>query len=91
MAAGKAVVAANVGGVPEAVLDGKTGLLVPAGDPESLAEGILSLLQHPEKARTLGEAGRQRVLERFSLKEMVGEMEAMYEKILQGGRQRCAG
>ena len=67
MAAGKAVVATNVGGVPEAVLAGETGLLVPARDPESLAEGILALLQDPEKTRTRGEAGRQRVLERFSL------------------------
>lgn len=90
MAAGKAVVATKVGGVPEAVLDGKTGLLVPAGDPEMLAERILSLLRDPEKARTLGDAGRQRVLECFSLKEMVRETEEMYERILQGGRWRCA-
>jgi len=86
MVEGKAVVATNVGGIPEAVLDGETGLLVPAGDPDTLAEGILSLLHDPEKARTLGEAGRQRVLDRFSLKKMVGETEEMYDRLLQGDR-----
>lgn len=90
MAAGKAVIAANVGGVPEAVLDGETGLLVPPGDPKMLAEGILSLLRDPEKARTLGGAGRRRVLDTFPLAKMVREIEDLYGTILRGGGRPCA-
>jgi glycosyltransferase involved in cell wall biosynthesis len=86
MAMGKAVVATNVGGNPEAVREGETGLLVPPRDPYALAEGILALLNDPEKARALGEAGRRRVLDRFPLKKMVGEIEEMYERLLRGER-----
>jgi glycosyltransferase involved in cell wall biosynthesis len=86
MAMGKAVIATDVGGIPEAVRDGETGLLVPPRDPDKLAEGILALLNEPEKARAMGEAGRRRVLDRFPLKKMVGEIEEMYERLLQGER-----
>jgi glycosyltransferase involved in cell wall biosynthesis len=67
MAAGLPVVASKVGGVPELVIDGGTGLLVPAGDPRSLAAAIESLLEDPLHARRLGEAGRARVAEHFDL------------------------
>lgn len=85
MAAGKAIVASDVGGIPEAVTDGETGLLVPPGDPERLAEGILALLGDPQRAETLGRAGRRRVLEHFPVTKMVGEIEEMYEELLRGG------
>lgn len=65
MAAGRPVVATAVGGTPEAVVDGETGLLVPPGDVDALAEAVDSLLAAPERARRLGEAGRRRVRERF--------------------------
>ena len=67
MAAGLPVVASNVGGVPELVIDGETGLLVPAGDPRSLAAAIERLLEDQSLARRLGEAGRSRVAEHFDL------------------------
>lgn len=57
------VVGARSGGIPDAVLDGKTGRLVPPGDPEALAEVLEELLSDPEEARRLGRAGRQRVLD----------------------------
>ena len=68
MAAGLPVVASAVGGIPEIVVDGETGLLVPAGvDPAPLAAAIAELLADPERRRQMGEAGRRRVEERFDL------------------------
>ncbi len=60
MAAGKAVVAARVGGVPEIVLDGETGLLVPGGDVPALAEALSHLAASPDLCAALGAAGRRR-------------------------------
>lgn len=91
MAAGKAVVATAVGGVPEAVEDGVTGLLVPPRSPDRLAEALLSLLENPPRARAMGEAGRRRVRADFPLAKMVGEIEDLYETILRGGVRPCAG
>lgn len=81
MAAGKPVVATSVGGTPEAVVDGETGLLVPARDSGALAEGMARLLARPAEARGLGEAGRRRVAERFGLEAMVQRHEALYERL----------
>jgi glycosyltransferase involved in cell wall biosynthesis len=67
MAAGLPVVASSVGGVPEAVVDGETGLLVPPGDPSSLAAALEQLLGDAELRRRLGQAGRSRVQESFDL------------------------
>jgi glycosyltransferase involved in cell wall biosynthesis len=67
MAAGLPVVATSVGGVPEVVVDGDTGLLVPPGDPSSLAAAIERLLADPALRRHLGEAGRRRITEHFDL------------------------
>jgi glycosyltransferase involved in cell wall biosynthesis len=70
MAARKAVVACAAGGVPEVVLSGETGTLVPPGDPQALAEAILALLQAPSTRQALGDAGRSRVAEQFTLKRL---------------------
>ncbi|HUP41709.1 MAG TPA: glycosyltransferase, partial [Thermoanaerobaculia bacterium] len=61
MAAGVPVVATAVAGMPLAVRDGETGLLVPEKDPRALAEAVAGLLDRPETARALGRAGRDRV------------------------------
>jgi glycosyltransferase involved in cell wall biosynthesis len=66
MATGIPVIATRGGGFPEIVQEGKTGLLVSRGDAEELAEAILRLLEDEDLSRSMGEAGRQRVLERFS-------------------------
>jgi L-malate glycosyltransferase len=87
MAAGRAVVASRVGGIPEVVLDGETGLLVPAGDPAALASAILSLLADPLRAARMGQAGRARVEAMFSLDRMVQETEAVYDELLAGKRR----
>ena len=82
MAAGKAVVASRVGGIPELVLDGETGLLVPAGDSAALASAISSLLADPARAARMGQAGRARVQALFSLDRMIRETEALYDELL---------
>ncbi len=66
MARGKPVIAAAVGGTPELVADGETGLLVPPRDVDALVRALDELLRDPERARLLGEAGRRRALEEFS-------------------------
>jgi len=82
MAAGKPVVATRGGGVPEIVLDGQTGVLVPMGDPQAMAEAILSLLDDPAAARRLGRMGRQRVGEHFTTALTARRVEAVYARLL---------
>lgn len=83
MAARAPVVATRVGGTPEAVEDGVTGLLVPARDAHALARAIGTLLADAELARRLGEAGRQRVAERFSIEEMVRRTGQLYSTLVE--------
>jgi glycosyltransferase involved in cell wall biosynthesis len=82
MAAGKAVVATRVGGVPEAVVHGETGLLVPPGEPGALAEAISELLSHPQRAAEMGMSGKERVTKQFGLDRMVRETQGVYEELL---------
>ncbi len=78
----KAVVATAVGGVPELIENGRTGILVPPRDVEALAEAILELLNDKEKAKRLGENGRHLIEEKFSLEEMVEKIESLYCDLL---------
>ncbi len=78
LAAGRPVVATAVDGTSEVVLDGKTGLTVPAGDPAALAAAISRMLAAPELVRTLGRAGRRFALEHFSGQRQVQQTEALY-------------
>ncbi len=70
---GKPVVATRVGGVPEVVDEGRTGILVSAGDSDGLARAIIYLLKNKTKREKFGEAGKKWVSERFDLKEKVEE------------------
>jgi glycosyltransferase involved in cell wall biosynthesis len=85
MAAGRVVVAVDVGGNPEAVEDGRTGVLVPSRDPGLLAEAILGRLSDPEGTTEMGDSGRRRAGEHFSLDRMVREMEELYDSLLKAG------
>ncbi len=67
MAAGRPLIATRVGGVPDLVEDGVTGLLIPPGDAGALADAVKALLDDPERAEAMGAAGRARWRERFSL------------------------
>lgn len=78
MERGRPVVATAVGGTPEAVLDGETGLLVPAGDVEALAAALVRLRDDPALRVRLGAAGRARVESEFSLAAMCSRTLALY-------------
>jgi glycosyltransferase involved in cell wall biosynthesis len=82
MARGLPVVATSVGGTPEAVADGETGLLVPPGDAAALAGAVLRLHADPERARQMGLAGRRRAEARFDVRRMVSAYEALYRDAL---------
>ena len=82
MAAGKPVIATDGGALPEIVLPGKTGLLVPMGDAPAMGEAISALLSDPVRARAMGEAGRLRVQERFTISHTVRKMERIYDHLL---------
>lgn len=80
MAAGLPVVATNVGGMPEVVTHGKTGLIVPPEDPDSLAEAILSIASEPALRKRYGEAGRTHVNRHFSLDTMFDQTMELYRR-----------
>lgn len=65
-ACGIPAIGSNAGGIPDAVVDGETGILVEPESPEKLAEALMSLYQNPEKRKEMGEAGRQRARSQFS-------------------------
>jgi glycosyltransferase involved in cell wall biosynthesis len=78
MASGKPVVAPRVGSIAESVIDGRTGFLVEQGDEGQTAERLVQLLANPTLARSMGQAGREDVVDRWSLERMV----AGYEQLL---------
>ena len=80
MAQGLPVVASDLGGIPELVVPGETGLLVPVGDVEAIARALLDLVGDDARRARLGSAGRDRVMERFSLERMVSAYEALYRE-----------
>jgi len=75
-------VVTRVGGMPDAVRDGETGVLVNPADPEDLARGIIQQLRDPEKARSLATAGRKLALERFTLSRTVSDLSELYATLL---------
>ena len=83
MACGLAVVATDVGGNPELVQHGVNGLLVPAADPQALAEAIVKLADDADLRRAMGQAGRQMAEQRFSLETMVARYQRLYSSLLQ--------
>jgi glycosyltransferase involved in cell wall biosynthesis len=86
MGAGATVVATNVGGIPDVVESGVSGLLVPAGDEELLAQAIKFVLEDPVRARVIGDEGRRVVRERFTREVMAQTLAAEYARAI--GLQR---
>lgn len=81
MAAAKPVVATRGGGVVEIVKENETGLLVPMGDANALAEAISWFLQHPERAVEMGRMGQKRVREQFTIEQSAHKIQALYQFI----------
>lgn len=81
MAAGCPPVATAAGGPLEIIENGVTGILVQPGDPDSLAEALIHLLDEPAQARQLGKFGRNTAVEQFSLDRMVGEMSSLLNEV----------
>lgn len=86
-AAGRPVVATPVGGAPEIVVDGETGVLVPTGDPAALAGAVVGLLRDPARAAAMGERARARVHARFTLDHQADGLIAVYRDVLAASRR----
>jgi glycosyltransferase involved in cell wall biosynthesis len=82
MSEGVAVVVSDVGGLPELVEDGRSGFLVPANNQSALAAKLRCLVREPRIRSSMGAAGRQRVVEEFSVERMVGKIRAVYDALI---------
>ena len=82
MAAGKPVVAVAAGACPELIENGVSGLLVPPGDADALAEAVKTLLQDPDRMRAMGIVARRQVENRFSIAEHVRRIEQIYDSFM---------
>ncbi len=86
MAMKKPVVASHVGGIPELVVPGETGILIPPHDPQALADAVIHLLKNPGIARKMGQAGYERARRHFSLDDIVARTEAVYDHLIEEKR-----
>ena len=84
MAAARPVVGSRIGGIPEAIVHGETGLLVEPGRPDELADGLVALFGDEPLRRELGRAGARRVAERFTAARHCRAVEALYDELLGG-------
>ena len=82
MACGTAVVGSRVGGIPEVVADGSTGLLVPPDDPEALADALNTLVRDTALADAMGKAGRQRCVAEFGWRAVAAQTAALYSELI---------
>jgi starch synthase len=86
MACERPVVASAVGGIPEVVVPGETGLLVPPADPRALADALNRVLRDRAAANAMGHAGRRRVEEHFSWTTIAARTHRMYQELLKERR-----
>ena len=82
MAAGRAVVSTRAGGVEDVVTDGETGVIVPIGDASAVARAVVDLIEDPGRAARLGAAARASVVARFGSGRLVGDIDALYQRLL---------
>lgn len=85
MACGKPVIASSVGGIPEQVEHGKTGVLVPPGDAAALGAALESLLSAPARLREYGQAGRRKAEAEVSMREFLNAYESLFSEVARGG------
>jgi glycosyltransferase involved in cell wall biosynthesis len=91
MAVGRPVIASRIGGIPEAVVDGRTGILVDPGSSEALAEAMGKLMDEPDTRDLMGENGLRRLRSEFSIERHVGAIDALYTDILREKSGQRAG
>lgn len=89
MAAALPMVVTDVGGSAEAVIHGESGFVVPPRDPVSLAQAIFVLLADPNLCKTLGDAGRRRVVASFSLEPSVPAYAFLYQEVWDCALTKC--
>ena len=82
MAMKKPVIASAVGGIPEVVVPGKTGTLIPPQDAQALANAAIDMLTHPERASEMGLAGYERVQCNFTIEALITATESLYEQLI---------
>lgn len=85
MACARPIVGTDAGGIPEVVVDGETGHVVPPRDADALADALIDLLTNDERARGFGAAGFERVRKRFSVERMVEETLRVYHEVVEDG------
>ena len=90
-AAGKPAVASHVGGIPEIIRDGETGILVPPQDAASLARAISSLLENPERRTAMGEAAKKWIDDKFSALRMAEKFAHLYRELAEAGQRNSTG
>ncbi len=88
MASGRPVIATNVGGIPEVVTDGVSGILVPPKNPEALQDAMVELLDDKEKQETMGFNGKRIYSERFNFRTMVDKIEELYDLLIKGSNKK---
>ena len=81
-ATGLPIIGSRVGGIPECVLDGRTGFLVPERDEQALAQRMTELLDDPGKRRQMGLAGRALVERQFDIHQQTAALENLYDSLL---------
>jgi len=84
------VVATRVGGIPEIIVDGETGILVELGNSEQLAQAILTLIENPALRRQMGERGRKHVLANYRWKDNAALMERLYHGFVHSSKERVS-
>ena len=82
------VVATRVGGLPEVVKHNETGMLVPNGDKDALADAMVYLLTHPEYATEMGQGARRRAIKEFSWQRNVDAYDALYRQLITEARKK---
>ena len=85
LAYGVPTIATNIGGFPDIVVDGQTGLLTPVTDPEALAQRICYMLEHPDETREMTDRGQALVRQLLEIANTAGTIKGIYEKILKEG------
>ncbi len=88
LAMGKPVIATNVGGLPEIIDDGVTGLLIPPRDHEAISNAVIWMTQHREETYKMAMEGRKKILENYTFKKMVEQTDDIYHCVLKKGKKQ---